>query len=85
MHPDGQPLEGVTITVTDPFNGSTITGIDGSFIFTNVTPGSVTITASKTGYYSVTGTGTVVAGGTLFFNPQFLFKFFYILLNTILF
>lgn len=67
---NGQPMEGVTITVTGSFNGSTITGIDGSFIFTNVTPGSVTITASKTGYYSVTGIGMVVAGGILFFNPQ---------------
>ncbi|MEW6418767.1 MAG: carboxypeptidase regulatory-like domain-containing protein, partial [Nitrospirota bacterium] len=67
---NGQPLEGVTITVTGSFNGSTTTGTDGSFIFTDVTPGNVTITASKTGYYSVTGTGTVVAGGTLFFNPQ---------------
>lgn len=67
---NGLPLEGVTITVTGSFTGNTITDPDGSFIFTNVTPGAVTITASKTGYYSVTGTGTVVAGGILFFNPQ---------------
>jgi hypothetical protein len=67
---NSQPFEGVTITVTGLFNGSTITGIDGSFIFTDVTPGNVTITASKTGYYSVTGTATVTAGEILFFNPQ---------------
>jgi len=67
---NGQSLSDVTITVTGSFNGNTVTGIDGSFIFTDVTPGSVTITASKTEYYSVTGTGTVVAGGILFFNPQ---------------
>lgn len=67
---NGQPLSDVTITVTGSFSGSTVTGTDGAFIFTNVTPGAVTITASKTGYYSVTGTGTVVAGGILFFNPQ---------------
>lgn len=67
---NGQPLSGVTITVTGSFSGTTTTGGDGSFIFTDVTPGNVTITASKTDYYSITGTGTVVAGGTLFFNPQ---------------
>ena len=67
---NGQPLEGAAITVTGSFSGSTVTGIDGSFIFTNVTPGTVTITASKTGYYSITGTGTIGAGGILFFNPQ---------------
>lgn len=33
---NGQPLSDVTITVTDSFNGSTVTGIDGTFIFTNV-------------------------------------------------
>ncbi len=67
---NGQPLSGVTITVTGSFNGNTVTGIDGSFIFTNVTPGNVTITASKTGYYPVTSTGTIAAGGILFFNPR---------------
>ncbi len=67
---NGQPLSDVTITVTGSFTGSIITGADGTFIFDNVTPGTVTITASKTGYYSVTGTGTVVAGGILFFNPR---------------
>ncbi|MCL4479366.1 MAG: carboxypeptidase regulatory-like domain-containing protein [Deltaproteobacteria bacterium] len=66
----GQPLGGVAITVTGAYNRSIATGVDGSFIFTNVTLGSVTITASKAGYYPVSGTGTVVAGGILFFNPQ---------------
>jgi hypothetical protein len=67
---NGQPLSGATITVTGSFNGSAITGVDGSFIITNITPGSVTVTASKAGYYAVSGTGTVTAGGNLFFNPQ---------------
>jgi hypothetical protein len=66
----GQPLEGVTIMVTGSFNSSAITDADGGFIFTGVTPGSVTVTADKAGYYLVSGTGTVVAEGTLFFNPQ---------------
>lgn len=67
---NGQSLSDVTITVTGSFNGNTVTDTNGTFIFTNITPGSVTITTEKTGYYSITGTGTVVAGGTLFFNPQ---------------
>jgi hypothetical protein len=67
---NGQPFEGVTITVTGSYNGSTITGIDGSFIFTDVPSGDVTITATKTGYYPATGTGTVITGEILFFNPQ---------------
>ncbi len=66
----GQPIGGVSITVTGAYNGSTATGVDGSFIFTNVIPGTVAITAYKSGYYPVSGTGTVVAGGILFFNPQ---------------
>ncbi len=67
---NGLPLEGVAITVAGSFNGTFITGIDGGFIFSNVSPGNVTINASKTGYYSVTGTGMVAAGEVLFFNPQ---------------
>ena len=66
----GQPLSGVTITLEGSFTGSIITGNDGSFIFTNVAPGSITITTSKTGYNAVAGTGTVTVGGMLVFSPQ---------------
>lgn len=65
-----QPVEGVSITVTGPFNGSAVTGTDGSFAITNVTPGNVTLSATKNGYNTVTGTGTVSAGGILFFSPK---------------
>jgi hypothetical protein len=66
----GQPLSGVTVTVTGSFSGNFVTGVDGSFVLDGITPGSVTITASKAGYYSVAGTGTVTAGAVLFFDPR---------------
>lgn len=67
---NGQPLSGVAITSSGSFSGSATTGADGSFIFSNVTPGAVTLSAAKAGYGPVNGTGTVTAGGILFFNPQ---------------
>ena len=66
----GAPLAGVTIDMTGSATGTTTTGADGSFSFIDVAPGQVTLTASKAGYYAVTGSGNVLAGGTLFFNPQ---------------
>jgi subtilase family serine protease len=66
----GQPLGGVTITVAGAFNSNTDTDRAGGFVFTGVTPGSITITAENIGYYTASGTGTVVAGGTLSFDPQ---------------
>ncbi|MFZ3136431.1 MAG: CARDB domain-containing protein [Thermodesulfovibrionales bacterium] len=66
----GQPLSGATITVTGSYNGSTLSESDGTFSFTNVPPGTVTLTVSMSGYYPVGGTGSVSAGSTLFFNPN---------------
>jgi len=66
----GQILEGVTVTVTGAFDGSAVTGVDGGFIFSGVTPGSVTLTAEKAGYMTATGTGAIEAGGILFFSPR---------------
>ena len=65
-----QPLAGVTITISGAYSATATTGADGSFIFTGVTPGGITVAASFVGYYTGTGTGSVVAGGVLFFNPQ---------------
>ncbi len=65
---NGQPISGAEITVTGAFNINTVTGVDGSFVITGVTPGIVTITAAMTGYYAVSGTGAIAAGGTVFFN-----------------
>jgi hypothetical protein len=65
-----EPLSGVTVTVTGTFSGSAVTAADGSFVFAQVAPGSVTVTVEKSGYRSVTGTGTIVAGGVLIFSPR---------------
>jgi protocatechuate 3,4-dioxygenase beta subunit len=65
-----QPLPGTTIEISGSLSGAITTGSDGTFTFTNVPPGTVNLTASKSGYYSVSGSGTVEAGGILFFNPQ---------------
>jgi prenyltransferase beta subunit len=64
------PLEGVAITVTGSYSASVLTDVNGKFTINDVTPGSVILDASLTGYYSVTGTGNVNAGSTLIFNPQ---------------
>ena len=67
---DGQALAGVTVAVTGSFNGTAITGADGTYLFPEVTPGSVTVTASKAGYFQSTGSGSISAGGLLLFTPQ---------------
>ncbi len=66
----GQPLSGASVTVTGSYSGSMVTGTDGGFTISNVTPGTITITASLSGYYSVSGTGAVSAGGVLMFSPK---------------
>jgi protocatechuate 3,4-dioxygenase beta subunit/prenyltransferase beta subunit len=66
----GQPLEGVTIVVTGSFSGSAVTGTDGGFVIGDITPGSITFTASKPGYYSLNGSSTITAGEITFFNFQ---------------
>ncbi|OGR33496.1 MAG: hypothetical protein A2091_10110 [Desulfuromonadales bacterium GWD2_61_12] len=66
----GEPLADVSVTITGAFAGTVLTKGDGSFAFVNVTPGAMTITASKTGYRSAAGTGTIIAGSVLSFHPQ---------------
>ena len=66
----GLALSGVTITVTGDTTWTAATGPDGSYQITGIMPGAVSISASKTGYYTVSGTGTVAAGGTLIFSPS---------------
>ncbi len=66
----GKPLADVAIAVSGAWSGSTTTGADGSYSFTYVTPGNVTITVAKTGYQAVTGPGTVYARTTLSFSPR---------------
>jgi len=66
----GMPLAGVLIDMTGSANAFTTTAADGTFSFIDVTPGQVTLAASKVGYYAVSGSGDILAGGILFFNPQ---------------
>ncbi len=66
----GKPLAGVAIAVTGAWRGGDTTGADGSYSITYVSPGAVTITASKSGYQDVTASGTVYARTTLSFSPR---------------
>lgn len=68
----GTPLAGVFITVSGSASGSVDSLPDGSYSLGGLTPGAITITASKSGYVSVSGTGVVTAGGVLAFSPSLL-------------
>lgn len=65
----GTALAGVSIVVTGSANANTLTSADGSYSMTGIAPGSITVSASKSGYTSVSGTGTIVAGSPLIFSP----------------
>ncbi len=64
-------LNGVDVKInhTDPLNGTT-TGISGSYATGQVTPGTVTVTYSKTGYVSKTISADLTAGGLTIKNVQ---------------
>lgn len=64
------PLAGVAITVTGNTTANAITQADGTYKLTGLTPGSITVSASKSGYDSAGGTGTIVAGSILLFSPS---------------
>lgn len=66
----GTPLADVTITVSGAATWTATTSADGSYRITDIAAGSVSISAGKTGYYKVSGMGTVTAGGTLVFSPS---------------
>lgn len=66
----GKPLSGVAITISGAWSGSATTGADGTYSFSYVTPGTVTISAAKTGFQPVTANGTVYARTTLTFSPR---------------
>jgi hypothetical protein len=63
----GLPLAGVTITATG--SSPMLTDASGSYQISNVAPGPITLSAAKDGYMPVTGSATLVAGGTLLFSP----------------
>lgn len=58
---DGQPVQGVNLK-TSPGTSSIITGSDGKFIFDSIEPGSISLTAEKSGYTKATLTLQVTAG-----------------------
>lgn len=66
----GLPLAGVVITVTGSTTANTTTQADGTYKLTGLAPGSITVSASKSGYDSAGGTGTIVAGSILLFSPS---------------
>ncbi|MBJ6752397.1 carboxypeptidase regulatory-like domain-containing protein [Geomonas anaerohicana] len=66
----GKPLGGVTVSVTGAWTGNAVTGTDGSYVFSFVTPGTVTVTVAKPGLTAMTGSGTVYARTTLYFSPR---------------
>ncbi|MFZ3173260.1 MAG: carboxypeptidase regulatory-like domain-containing protein [Thiobacillus sp.] len=66
----GTALADVTISVTGSANATAVTSSDGSYSLTGLAPGAVTVSASKAGYASVGGTGTIVAGSVLVYSPS---------------
>lgn len=66
----GAALGDVTISVAGSANATAVTAADGTYSLTGLTPGAVTVSASKTGYASIGGAGTIVAGSVLVFSPS---------------
>ena len=67
---EGKPLAEVAVTVAGAWSGNAVTGADGGYSFSYVTPGEVTITAAKSGYQSATATGRVYPRTTLTVSPR---------------
>lgn len=70
---DGLPLEGVRIKVVGSENSETFSLDDGSFLLTTL-PGSVTISASKSGYIEASGSANIKSGEHLYFSPSLLIE-----------
>lgn len=60
-------LAGVTISTNTGQTAST--DANGNYQIANIAPGSLTVSASRNGYTTASGTGTLVAGGSLVFSP----------------
>ena len=64
---DGEPLPGVTVTITSPSligERSTVTGVNGDYVFKNVPPGNYTVNFALEGMKTVERTATLPLGGT---------------------
>ncbi len=66
---DASPVAGAQIQLS-PGIGSVTTGADGAFQFTNVQPGAVTVTVSKSGLSSQTANIQLLAGDTYIYIAQ---------------
>jgi hypothetical protein len=64
----GNPIAGVSISVSGPSSGSTSTDNNGYYIISNLNPGSYTVTASIIGYNSQSKSASVSAGSTTTVN-----------------
>ncbi|ROZ79736.1 carboxypeptidase regulatory-like domain-containing protein [Ramlibacter sp. WS9] len=62
------PVPDATVTVEGQAR-SAVSAPDGSYLISNVTPGTVTLVATRTGYLAASGKGTVAAGQVLNFSP----------------
>ncbi|TDD22977.1 S8 family serine peptidase [Nonomuraea diastatica] len=60
----GEPVAGVTITVTGPLSRSVTTGEDGAYAIPRLLPGDYELSAEKFGYDTATAAVTVAAGQT---------------------
>lgn len=65
----GKALDGVSIVLTGSASATSVTLADGTYSMTGLAPGSITVSASKSGYASVSGSGNLVAGSALIFSP----------------
>jgi protocatechuate 3,4-dioxygenase beta subunit len=66
----GAPMAGVTIAVQGSARLSALTAADGSYSFSDVAPGTVTLSAVKAGYVAASGSGDLAAGASLIFSPK---------------
>ncbi|MEN8175118.1 MAG: carboxypeptidase regulatory-like domain-containing protein [Pseudomonadota bacterium] len=64
----GEPLDGVSVTLSGAETAAATTGAEGAFQFTSVSTGSLTITATKTGFSSARAQGNLPAGGVFVFS-----------------
>lgn len=67
LDPDGQGLPGVTVTVTDEETGytrTTVTGPNGSYLFSRLQPGTYNVTASIEGFQTATREGLELLAGS---------------------
>lgn len=66
---DGSPLSGAQVLIAGSAAGSTLTATDGTYVFSNLTPGTITISAAATGYQTVSATTVAQPYQAIDFSP----------------